>query len=370
MKKTVFFALVILVMVACQKKTDYTIKGTVVDPGYEGKNVYVQEVSDSGMDNIDTAVIKNGAFTFAGKADSTVLRFIALDESVSSKNLTRVPVLIEPGVVQVKFDTVVTVTGTPSNDAYNAYRSQQYDMQVKAKSIIDQYNSATEQGVMNDSLEAEIRESYDNIAKDMDSLQFRFMKENIGNDLGRYLFKTSWKGFTPEQQKELLGMTDDAYRSDETIQRVVTRVENYDNVSVGKKFVDFSMQDPQGNTVSLSDYAGKGKYVLVDFWAAWCPPCRAEMPNVVNAYKTYKNKGFEVVGVSLDKDHDAWVKGLKDLNMTWPQMSDVKYWESPVVDLYVIEGIPHTVLLDKDGTILAKDVRGEELNKKLAELMD
>jgi alkyl hydroperoxide reductase subunit AhpC len=93
------------------------------------------------------------------------------------------------------------------------------------------------------------------------------------------------------------------------------------------------------------------------------------MPNVVKAYAKYKNKGFEIVGVSLDKDHDAWVRGIKDLNITWPQMSDVKFWDSQVVDLYAIAGIPHTVLLDKEGIIIAKDLRGDELDRKLSELL-
>ncbi len=115
----------------------------------------------------------------------------------------------------------------------------------------------------------------------------------------------------------------------------------------------------------------RGKYVLVDFWASWCGPCRNEMPNVVAAYDKYKEKGFEVIGVSFDKNHADWIQGgIKDLNMTWPQMSDLQYWDSPLVDMYAINGIPHTVLLDKEGgIIIEKNLRGNELFDKLAELM-
>ncbi|NLA63004.1 MAG: TlpA family protein disulfide reductase, partial [Bacteroidales bacterium] len=103
---------------------------------------------------------------------------------------------------------------------------------------------------------------------------------------------------------------------------------------------------------------------------SWCGPCIQEMPNVVKAYDKYKNKDFEIVGVSLDKDEEKWLQGVKDLNMTWPQMSDLKLWESEAVGLYAIKSIPHTVLLDKEGKIIAKDLRGEQLEEKLAELME
>ena len=140
-------------------------------------------------------------------------------------------------------------------------------------------------------------------------------------------------------------------------------------VAIGKQFVDFTLKDPDDEEVSLSDYVGKGKYVLVDFWAAWCPPCRREMPNVVSAYEKYKSKGFEVVGVSFDHNREQWLTGIDTLNMTWPQMSDLKYWDSPIVELYAIQSIPHTVLLDKEGVIIEKNLRGEALEAKLAELM-
>jgi peroxiredoxin len=269
----------------------------------------------------------------------------------------------------VLFDTIVTVKGTKVNDAYTDFRIKQKALMKTIRGVMEQYNTANAEGTMTDSLEAEINMTYDNISERLNGLNFNFIKENIGNELGKYLFLSSSSMFSPEQQKEILNLTDENFKAGKNIQRIIKRLENLENVAVGKKFVDFTLKDTEGNEVSLSDYAGKGKYVLVDFWAVWCGPCRQEMPNVVAAYNKYKSKGFEVVGVSLDQDHEKWVKGLKDLNMTWPQMSDLQYWESPVVDLYAIEGIPHTVLLDKDGIIIEKNLTGDALDAKLAELM-
>ena len=159
------------------------------------------------------------------------------------------------------------------------------------------------------------------------------------------------------------------FQNDETIVKVKEQTEKQKKTAVGTKFIDFEMQTPEGKTVKLSDYAGKGKVVLVDFWASWCGPCRREMPNLVEAYAQYKGKNFEIVGVSLDQDAAAWKESIKKLNMTWPQMSDLKFWQSEGAQLYAVNSIPHTVLIDGDGTIIARGLHGEGLQAKLAEVV-
>lgn len=370
MKKILFFLVAASVLLSCKDNKSYTIEGTVANPEFEGKNVYVQEMTDSAMVSVDTAVVTNGAFVFKGQADSAVLRFIILDESVKEETRSRIPVLVEAGKITVKFDTLITVTGTPANESYNTFRVKDREFYQKIKDISDQYRAAMNNGTMTDSLEKEIETTYEKIAKERTDLNYDFVKSNMKNKLGEFSFSSSYNMYTPEQQKELFDMASDSYKTSKFGDYLGKRLTNLENVAIGKKFVDFTMKDPQGKDVSLSDYAGKGKYVLIDFWASWCGPCRNEIPNIVDAYNKYKNKGFEVVGVSLDKDADKWQQGLKDLKMTWPQMSDLKFWESPIVQLYAFNGIPHTVLLDKDGIIIEKDLHGEKLHSKLAELLD
>lgn len=136
----------------------------------------------------------------------------------------------------------------------------------------------------------------------------------------------------------------------------------------GMKFTELEMNDLEGKPVKLSQWAGKGKCVLIDFWASWCGPCRQEMPNVVANYKKYHDKGFVIVGVSFDSKGDAWKKAVSELGMTWPQMSDLKGWESAGAKAYGITSIPASVLLDGEGKIIGMNLRGEALGEKLAEI--
>lgn len=150
-------------------------------------------------------------------------------------------------------------------------------------------------------------------------------------------------------------------------QAFIAGVKRIRGISVGDVAPDFSLNSPEGEQVALSSL--RGKYVLLDFWASWCGPCRKENPNVVRLYEQYKNKNFEIYGVSLDRDKDAWLKAIKDDNLTWVHGSDLKYWSSDVAVQYGVNGIPATYLLDQEGRVIAKNLRGIALEKKLEELL-
>lgn len=138
---------------------------------------------------------------------------------------------------------------------------------------------------------------------------------------------------------------------------------------IGKQFIDLEATDENGESHALSEYAGKGKWVLLDFWASWCGPCRAEMPNVKTAYRKYHDKGFEIVGFSFDEKKKAWLKAINDMNLTWIHLSDLKGWGSIAAEVYEIEGIPDNLLIDPKGKIVAHDLRGEELQQALAKFI-
>ncbi len=139
-------------------------------------------------------------------------------------------------------------------------------------------------------------------------------------------------------------------------------------VEIGEMAPDIDLPQPNGTNLKLSSL--RGKVVLIDFWASWCGPCRAEFPNVKKVYSKYKDKGFEIYGVSLDKDKSSWVNSISSLGLDWKHVSDLKYWSCAPAKVYKVTGIPATVLIDKNGKVIAKNLRGEELEKKLAELFE
>ena len=140
-------------------------------------------------------------------------------------------------------------------------------------------------------------------------------------------------------------------------------------VDVGQPYLDFTQETPEGDLLSLSELVGKSKLLLVDFWASWCGPCRAENPNVVEVYNKYHEKGFDVLGVSLDMQKDSWIKAIQDDGLIWHNISDLKYWNNEAAKSYGISSIPSNLLLDENGIIIAKNLRGEDLRNKVEDIL-
>ena len=361
MKKVTYVLATAAFLAACSGNQGYTVTGTV-DGAADGTMVYLQQQEGRQFIKLDSAVIENGQFTLEGRQDTAkvcVLTCKAGEEAVG------MDFFLENGQINVQLSADAhSATGTPNNDAYQIIRQQLNDLN---KQLFATYESLSDSTLTDEQLEGK-RTDIEALNDKMDEVSKAGIAQNITNAVGVYLLKRNYYSMGVEELEPLVAQIP-AELTDEAVTQIKDKVEKLKATAVGQKFTDFEMKTPDGKPVKLSDYVGKGKVVLVDFWASWCGPCRREMPNLVEAYKKYRNKGFEIVGVSLDRDAEAWKNGIEKLDITWPQMSDLKYWDCEGAKLYAVSSIPHTVLIDGEGVILARGLHGEELQKQIAEAL-
>ena len=364
MKKIVYlFAAGTMALAACSNDPAYKISGTIENVA-DGEYVYLSEAKGRELVKLDSAVVTAGAFTFEGRQDAAVNRIITY--TPAEGRAPRYDFFLENGNITMTLGKENTfVTGTPNNDIYQAYKNE---IQPLNKQYGDLYKQYRAEGTT-DEQKAELEKQMEEIDNKMNALTFSTIENNITNPVGIQLWPGNSYGMELEQLQALAAKVPAEFKTVPSIEKLLNRIEVLAKTAVGQKFTDFTMNDPEGNPVKLSDIIAKNKYTLIDFWASWCGPCRMEMPNVVAAYKEYHKKGFGIVGVSLDRDAEAWKKGIKDLGMTWDHMSDVKFWDCEGAKLYGVNSIPATVLVAQDGTIVARNVRGAAIKEKLAELL-
>ena len=348
------------------------ITGTVDRTDLNGKHVYLYNVGvhDSGL--LGRALVEKGKFTFKGRQQEAILgmlRFDNNDVSLQSVNSGEdspytVTFILENGKLNANLSEVSLVTGTTENNAWSALRNEIKSLRAGLEQLIEEMESDDAEII------AEIGEKHDAVENQVLEAVSTYILNNP-DKLSVAQLLTDFHYFLSEETKgDALSRAGEKFKAIPGINDIIEHQEILNKVAIGKKITDFEMADVNGTMHKLSEYAGNGKITLIDFWAAWCPPCRRDMPHLVEVYKQFRDKDFEIVGISLDNNKEAWEKGITDLNITWPQLSDLKYWQNEGAVLYGVNSIPHTVLVDKDGTILAKNLRGNALDAKLAEILN
>lgn len=373
MKKFVFLFTILLVIAAmsgCKSSSSsYFIEGIVDDSALEGATVYkIDRVYDveGRTFGVDSTVIKDGKYSFKGKADTPDYCMISA-RTDDPDTYIYANVVVEKGaniMLHTLEDLSTKISGTPMNDVIQSGADKYSEAAAEIYKVYAQMNSPEM------SAEEKLKLSWDleDLQEKLYDMDYEFVKDNINNPgVWPKLHNAAVMSGTLEKQRDLIAGAEGKTLETEEYKEVADRVALLEKTAEGQKFTDFSLADPSGKMVSLSDYAGKGKYILVDFWASWCGPCKNEMPNVVSLYNKYKRKNFDIVSVSLDNRKENWISAIDDWGMPWNHMSDIKGWDCEAASLYGVTGIPHTVLISPDGTILSRGLYGEDLYNKVAE---
>jgi peroxiredoxin len=367
MKRIIYAVIAITLMVSCTMQPKYKIEGNIA--GLNSGSAVLQKVVDSKLVTVDSVAVEEGAFAFKGTVEQAEYFVITFADTLEGIQLflDNTDITIEANIESI-IDAVVT--GSELTTSFNSFNEEFIIFGTQMKALYQEYIQINMSGGDAERLKA-IEEEYTAIENQQKEYINTFLANNSKSLISPFIAlnygNAKYKNL--EELEELVAMFGEEVADSKYLVEINERITSLKNVAVGMKYTDFTMNDVDGNPVSLSSVA-EGKYVLIDFWAGWCNPCRQENPFLVESYAKYKDSGFEIFGVSLDKTKESWTQAIEADGITWPQVSELSFWDCSARDIYVFNSIPHNMLIDKDGIIIAKDLRGEELDAKLMELFE
>lgn len=377
--------LLLSVTLSAQAQT-FTIKGKVTSNDSPKKIYLKYQKETSGGESIeflDSAVVKDGLFILEGKLsdphvariwyDQTGKKVVSMSEFAdiylipgticinSSKSMNDAEIIGPPPVMDLeRLKKMIKLNENAQKISLRKINKRFREVSDPSHSI-DQKQRDSIKAV----LELEYNATIDTFSKRNTLSLYEFAKNNPNSQVSILALERAGKENYVLESK-IFGTFSAAVKKSKAGKEFAAHLFNWKAVDIGNTAPNFSQREPDGTLVSLSDY--KGKYVLIDFWASWCMPCRSENPNLVKLYNKYHSKGLEILGVSLDQYKANWIAAVKEDGLVWKQVSDLKYWKNSVAELYDVKSIPMNFLIDKEGKIIAANLRGEDVEAKIADI--
>ena len=346
-----------MTLAACNAQSGYKVTGTV--EGMPDGKAIIATVNGSSLDTLAKADVKNGSFEFTGNVSEPTGAYIMV---IGQRGA--IPFMLENANITVNAGQAgLTVTGSEGQKIYDQFMAINTTTQQEAMKLQQEYQAANgDQAKMQ-----AVQEAYAKLMTDAQAKETELIKANPDSYVSTFVIVSGMGQMEYEQLKERYNLLGEKAKASAQGKAIAAQIAKLESTAIGQIAPNFTITTPEGDSISLYDI--KGKVKLIDFWASWCGPCRGENPHVVEIYKEYHPKGLEIFGVSLDNNKEAWVKAIADDGLVWKHGSDLKGWQSAPAQLYSVSGIPHTVLLDENNKIIAKNLRGDELKQKIAELL-
>jgi thiol-disulfide isomerase/thioredoxin len=357
----------------------------------EGKKVYLKSAENPSKP-LDSTFVKNNSIEFKGTIAYPQLCMVVIDipSSINGMFKTAIPVFLENSAIKIdaELDTKgtelellytnaypyekVKVTGSAVNDLYMSYINGRVQYKSGSEKAFNDYVAYLnpEKGKQKESISKGIAlvEKIDASDAKLAEWVKQFIKNNNTSPVALFAAKKNISLLSASEIENVVTELSPALKSSPAGVNFMAFATTAKETAAGAKFVDFDFHDVEGKPVKLSDHLGKGKYVLIDFWASWCHPCRADIPHLKEAYEIYHPAGFEVISVSMDDKTENWLKAVEEEKMNWLQLSDLKAFQGDLSKIYNFNGIPTCVLVGPDGTIITRNMRGLWMDKKLIEL--
>ncbi len=358
MKNILPFCFLLLTMAACQSKKGFEINGNVENQK-DGQIFFVNLHTEEQ----DTVIIKDGKFSLSGVAEEPTPFLIFSPEVLPAQTI----LFADQGTTKISFKAndpaSLEIKGCATQKEYEKFNDQ-------TKPLLAQFDSIQMLAMSGQIDNAEVQRLATVLQQQYENVNLQFVKAHPASYVSAllaYEYLRQKPQLNSKEKKQILASLAPEIQQSFFGNKMLELINADEATAVGNAAPNFSLPDPSGKEISLNSF--KGKYVLIDFWASWCGPCRAENPNVVAAYNKYRNKNFTILGVSLDENKKQWETAIQKDNLKWTQVSDLKGWNSSVVSLYNIKSIPSNVLLDREGNIVAKDLRSVELENQLSNLL-
>lgn len=349
-------------VVSCKTSPEFTIELNM--PEYHGQMLKLNRLSGSDYTPVDSLLIDSTSKNIlSGEVEAVEMMFLTVEGERQPIRL-----LVENEEYQVTGSVTepsVKSSGKAQQDL-TAYEQGLRDFNSRMRELYMAYRMAT---IENNQAKADslvhLLDQIDSDINNYDSLQ---IVNNPASPTAVLALRNIFYRYNVEELSAMVEKIDEKVRHMEEYKYIASKLDNMKQVVIGKHFVDFGLKTPEGNILNVSD-VHDNNVLLIDFWAAWCGPCRRANPELVEIYKIYHGRGLEFLGVSLDRDRDSWLKAIEEDSLTWPQISDLQFWNSKGAELYGVSSIPHSVLIDRKGIIRAKHLSGDELRTRIEELL-